>query len=157
VRDVSGDDLRIDTGSGGVRFTGVTGKRCQMDTGSGGVIGDKVSCDELSVDSGSGSIRVDDVRSEHVKLDSGSGGLTLSLLTSPKSLIAESGSGGVNVSLPSNLNAEVDIETGSGSIDTDWPIKTTRYERRHLRGTIGDGSGRIKIETGSGSVRLRKN
>jgi hypothetical protein len=59
--------------------------------------------------------------------------------------------------MPAAQGAEVDIETGSGGIDSDFAVETTRVGRNHLRGRIGDGRGRIKIESGSGSVRLIKN
>jgi hypothetical protein len=35
-------------------------------------------------------------------------------------------------------------------------VQTTHVERHHLRGKIGDGRGSIKIEAGSGTVRLIK-
>ncbi len=60
------------------------------------------------------------------------------------------------VRLPAELGAEVDIETGSGGIDMDFPIMVTRQSRDELRGRIGDGQGRIVIDTGSGSVRVRQ-
>ena len=39
-------------------------------------------------------------------------------------------------------------------IDSDFEVKQSRVGRRALHGTIGSGKGRIKIESGSGSVRL---
>jgi hypothetical protein len=50
----------------------------------------------------------------------------------------------------------VDVETGSGGIDTDFDVQVTRFERRHVVGRIGNGRGRIHIESGSGQVRLLK-
>jgi hypothetical protein len=35
-------------------------------------------------------------------------------------------------------------------------VKLSRIEKRALRGTIGTGKGRIRIESGSGNVRLMK-
>jgi hypothetical protein len=55
------------------------------------------------------------------------------------------------------VGADLVVETGSGRITTDFAVKTTRVQRDELRGTIGDGSSRIRVESGSGSVRLRKN
>jgi hypothetical protein len=62
----------------------------------------------------------------------------------------------VTVHLPASQSADVDIETGSGGIDTDFDIRVTRFERRHMVGRIGDGRGSIRIESGSGQVRLLK-
>jgi hypothetical protein len=156
VRDATGDELEIETGSGGVTFSGVNGKRLKLDTGSGGITGTTLSADELLVNVGSGSIRIDDAKAARVKLDAGSGGIRFGLLTSPKQLDVDAGSGGVTISLPAALNAEIDVQTGSGGIDSDFPVEVTRMERHRLRGKVGDGSGRIRIESGSGTVRLRK-
>jgi lia operon protein LiaG len=73
-----------------------------------------------------------------------------------KTLDANTGSGGVTVTLPGGLNAELDIRTGSGGIDSDFPVQVNRMERNRLRGQIGDGSGSIRISSGSGTVHLRK-
>ena len=156
VRDASGDEITLETGSGSVDLRDITAKRCKVDSGSGGVSGGAVSCDDIAIDVGSGSVRVEDARASRVKLETGSGGVQFGMRSSPRDLVVESGSGSVTISLPAITNAEVDIETGSGGIESDFPVQMRRVERHHLRGTIGDGSGRIRIETGSGGVRLRK-
>lgn len=157
IRGARGNTIVVDNGSGGVSFADVQSDRCSIDTGSGGISGTGVQCGTLSVDVGSGTVRLDDIRSSDVSIDAGSGGVNLSFVSSPRALTVEAGSGTVNVSLPPGLNADVDVETGSGGISSDFAVRTSRVERDRLRGTIGDGSGRIRIETGSGSVRLRKN
>ena len=53
--------------------------------------------------------------------------------------------------------AEVEIETSSGDIETDFPLQVTRHSRDHVVGQIGSGTGRVAIETGSGDIRLLKN
>jgi hypothetical protein len=63
----------------------------------------------------------------------------------------------VTLRLPAATGARVDVETGSGGIDTDFEVHVARMERRALHGTIGDGHGRIRVEAGSGMVRLLKN
>jgi lia operon protein LiaG len=156
VRDVNAQSLDLDTGSGGVTFSNVSGGICNIDTGSGGVTGDRITCDEFKVDAGSGSIRLDDVRSPMTTVESGSGGVRMNLLNPPRSLTIETGSGGVVLGLPSNVGAELDIQTGSGGITSDFDVQTNRIERNHLRGRIGSGNGRIRVETGSGSVQLRR-
>jgi hypothetical protein len=157
VRGATGESLMLDTGSGGISAWDITSKRCKLDTGSGGVRGGGLDCDDLTIDTGSGSIGVDGVKASRIKLDAGSGGINVSLTSSPRSLDVDAGSGGVTISLPSAVSAEVEIETGSGGIDSDFPIQVTRMERNHLRGTLGKGEGRIRIESGSGRVHLRKN
>jgi len=57
---------------------------------------------------------------------------------------------------PADLDAEVEIETGSGGIETDYSMKVLVKEHDSLRGTIGEGRGLIRVDTGSGSVRLQR-
>jgi DUF4097 and DUF4098 domain-containing protein YvlB len=156
VRDARGPRLTIDVGSGGVTLDGVRSDDCDLDTGSGGITGTGVACGRLKVDVGSGSVRLADASGDDISVDAGSGGVDIGLRSSPRSVSIESGSGGVTLALPSSYDGSVDVETGSGGISTDFAVRTTRVERNTLRGTIGDGRGRLRIETGSGSVRLRR-
>ena len=167
--------LTLDTGSGNVSVTDAQGE-VRLDTGSGGVTIEGVKCETLDVDTGSGSVRGHDIDAKMLKIDVGSGGLSLDRLTAPRvtvdagsgrtelgflqpveDLAIDAGSGGVTVRLPAAQGADIDIETGSGGIDSDFTVQTTRLARNHLRGQIGDGKARIKIESGSGMVRLVKN
>lgn len=156
LRDIRGSQLTVDVGSGSINAEDVRMDRCTFDTGSGRVSGSNVACDVLNTDTGSGTVRFASLSSNDVTIDTGSGGVSLDLTRSARTVRIESGSGGVSLIMPDGVNATVDIETGSGGITTDFPIRTNRVERRSLHGSIGDGSGRIMIETGSGSVRLQR-
>jgi lia operon protein LiaG len=91
-----------------------------------------------------------------VTLETGSGTVRTDLRTDLKSLSVETGSGDVAVTAPATLDAEVEIETSSGDIESEFPLQVTRHARDHLVGRIGSGKGRIAVETGSGDVRLIK-
>jgi len=156
LRGTRGRRLSVDNGSGSVSLDRVSSDECTVDTGSGGVSASDLSCKRLSVDVGSGSVRLGSVSATDVSVDAGSGGVSLDMISSPSSISVDAGSGGVTLTLPSDFGAEVDIETGSGSITTDFAVRTRTVERRHLRGTIGNGAARVVVETGSGSVRLRR-
>ncbi len=156
VRDARVSTLRLDTGSGGVTLDGVTAEDCSIETGSGGVSGSAANCQRLDIDVGSGGVRLEDATAETITVDAGSGSVSLGLRRSPRSAAIESGSGGVTLNLPADFSATVDIETGSGGISSDFEIRTSRFARREIHGTIGDGRGRLRVESGSGSVRLRR-
>ncbi len=155
ITDMTGD-LKIDNGSGGTTLDGVRGGRLDMDIGSGSLRGRSIEVTELVADVGSGGVRLSGVKTPKLHLETGSGGSDVELLAEPDDVSIEAGSGGVTLRMPASTNAMVDIETGSGGIDTDFEVKLSRIERRALRGTIGSGKGRIKIESGSGTVRLMK-
>jgi DUF4097 and DUF4098 domain-containing protein YvlB len=127
-----------------------------IDTGSGGVRGGSITAETIRIDTGSGSIELDNVGGDRLLMDTGSGGVRLTLNRAPTHIDVDTGSGGVTIRSPNGLNAMVELETGSGSIETDFPITVQRHSRDQVQGQIGEGSGRIKIETGSGSIRLLK-
>jgi hypothetical protein len=149
-------ELGVDTGSGSVEVTGFSGSNLSVDTGSGDVTGSDLTADDLDVDTGSGEIRLAAVTSPRLSLETGSGGITAELRRDVASLEVETGSGDVAIRAPSSLGAEVEVQTASGDIDTDFPLQVTRGGRDHMVGTVGDGKGTIAIETGSGGIRLMK-
>jgi lia operon protein LiaG len=153
VTDAQGS-VNLDTGSGSVTVTDVRGDELRMDTGSGSITGRNIEVQTLAADVGSGGIRLSGVKASRVSLDTGSGGTDLEMLTDVEDVDVDAGSGPVSLRLPSSAGAEVEIETGSGGIETDFPIQLSRWERNSLRGRLGDGRGRIRIESGSGRVRL---
>jgi hypothetical protein len=146
----------LDTGSGSVKVTDVRGDYLRVDTGSGSVTATTVSVSSLEIDTGSGDVNVTRATASDVGIDTGSGSVDLELTAESRDISIDTGSGTVTVTLPSSYGATVDIETGSGGIDLDFPVQVRRFERDHVYGTIGDGSGSLQIDTGSGSVRIRK-
>lgn len=156
ISDITGD-LTLDAGSGGATIDGVRGGRLAMDIGSGSLRGRAIEVTELTADVGSGGVRLAAVKTPRLHLDTGSGSTEIEMLSQVDDVSIDAGSGGVTLRLPATLSATVDIETGSGGIDSDFEVRMSRVERGALRGAIGSGKGRIKIESGSGSVRLLKN
>jgi lia operon protein LiaG len=148
--------LSVDTGSGSVQVTGFRGDELSVDTGSGQVSGSELSARSINVDTGSGDIELTAVTCPELALETGSGSISTDLRGPVRDLSLETGSGDISVRAPATLAGEVEIETASGEIETDFPIQVTRHARDHVVGRIGDGVGRVAIETGSGNVRLLK-
>jgi lia operon protein LiaG len=147
-------DINLETGSGSVTVTNVRGTHLRIDTGSGSVDATDVEVGELSIDTGSGGVDVRRARSATINIDTGSGAVDVALLADVELLNIDTGSGGVTLAVPGDLGAMVDIDTGSGDIDLGFPVQVRRMQSDHVTGQIGDGRGRINIETGSGGVRL---
>jgi lia operon protein LiaG len=156
VSDASGD-VHLDTGSGGVRVSGVRGGDLMVDTGSGGVTGGDLSVGTLHVDVGSGGVRLEGVTARHVNVDTGSGSVMLRLRGDAEDVRIDTGSGGVTLGLPSGFGADAEIDTGSGGIRVDVPATVRRSTRSHFSGSIGNGGGRLVIDTGSGGVSVVRN
>jgi hypothetical protein len=150
-------DLIVDTGSGRVEVGDVEGDRVDIDTGSGRVTVERAKANKLRVDTGSGSVRTKEIHAGETLIDTGSGSVTLDLvaLESGKHVV-DSGSGGVTVTLPSDASARIIADTGSGGIDLDVPSATLRRaSRNHIELEIGEGRATLRIDTGSGRVKIR--
>ena len=149
-------DLSVDTGSGNVRLTDVRARSLSIDTGSGDVEVTGAVADVTDVDSGSGGISFTGSRTGRASFDTGSGDITVDLSEDPGDIAVDTGSGDVTLRLPATTGAVLSLQTSSGGIETEFPVQITRTASDELRGTIGDGRGRIDVESGSGDVRLQR-
>jgi DUF4097 and DUF4098 domain-containing protein YvlB len=71
----------------------------------------------------------------------------------------DSHSGNIRLSLPANVSALLDVETYSGDIDSDFPVRLEPASHatsgpRRLEFRIGEGGARISAETFSGNVEI---
>jgi len=148
--------LSVDTGSGSVEVTAFRGDELSLDTGSGQVSGSELNARSIHVDTGSGDIELTAVTCPELALETGSGSISTEVRGPVRDLALETGSGDISVRAPASLAGDVEIETSSGEIETDFPIQVTRHARDHMVGRIGEGVGRVAIETGSGDVKLLK-
>lgn len=156
VTDVAGD-LNLDTGSGDVVVSGAKGDNLLIDTGSGDVTLDHAEGRSLKIDTGSGNADATAVTADDLIIDTGSGDVTLELQAGGGSIDIDTGSGGVTLTLPGAYGADVVLDTGSGEIDLGGISVTVRkLAEDHIEGRIGDGKGRLHVETGSGDVRLKR-
>lgn len=153
VTDAQGD-INIDTGSGSVRVSGISGGSLIVHTGSGSVTGENLTTEDLNIDTGSGRITLNTVTASYVRLDTGSGSVRVDLTSDVDLLNIDTGSGNVTVSIPDDFGARLEIESGSGGIDFDMPVTVRHFSRSELTGTIGDGEGTVRVDTGSGRVRF---
>lgn len=154
VIDAQGD-VTLDTGSGNVTLEGIRGALLELDSGSGRISARNVEVTDLRLDTGSGRVSLLGVTTRDLSLDSGSGSVEIDLAADVERMDVDAGSGSITVGVPPSFGAEVVIETGSGGIDVDVPISLTRSGRRSVQGKIGDGRGRVGIESGSGGVTIR--
>jgi len=156
LRTASGDVL-LETGSGDITVAGVQGTSLRLETGSGNVTITDGKAGTFHVETGSGDIEATGSSGDDVSFETGSGNVDVSLVTTFRMLSIETGSGDVTLRVPPTVGAEVDLDTGSGEIDLGGlTLQVRRIEHDHVTGTLGDGKGRLSVETGSGNVRLQK-
>ena len=168
-------DMEVTTGDGGVTVQPVAG-HIQIRTGDGSIHADGVRGDvslhtgdgsidartldgTLSADSGDGSIRISG-RFDGLTVNTGDGSVDASAsagskMSSPWSL--HSGDGSIDLHVPQDLRAYVDLKTGDGSINLDVPVTVEgAQERSHVRGNLNGGGAELKVTSGDGSIHLMK-
>jgi lia operon protein LiaG len=156
LRDATGD-VSLESGSGDITVANVRGARLKVETGSGNITVTGASAPELAIETGSGDVDVTDAQGDNLSFETGSGNVDVALVATFRTVTIETGSGDVTLKVPPTIGAEVELDTGSGDIDLGGlTLQVQRIQRDHVEGTIGDGRGRLSIETGSGNVHLVK-
>lgn len=155
VEDIHGD-VNADTGSGSVTLARVEATRIGVDTGSGKVDVREVACRELVVDTGSGSVDARSLRADGARIDTGSGSVRLELdAMGAGDFAVDTGSGSIVLNLPEPASARISASTGSGSIDIRVENAVVRRrERDAVEFEVGEGDARVRLETGSGGIRI---
>jgi DUF4097 and DUF4098 domain-containing protein YvlB len=126
--------------SGGVELSGVQGN-IRAESVSGGVVLTDVG----------GTIKASSV--------SGSVNAQVTRIDKPGELRFSSVSGSVAVIAPARLNADIDMSSVSGSLQTDFPIEVQKEQYgpgQHARGRLGSGTTTLRISTVSGKVTLTR-
>lgn len=151
VSDLDGSG-HLNTGSGSIEATGLSG-RVVLETGSGDIRADLTSPTGVKAQTGSGSIRLKGVQGE-LYAQTGSGDVEIDGQPTA-SWKLETGSGSVTLGTGSS-HFTLDAQTGSGSVHSDPPISTHgSFERHHITGDINGGGPIVRVQTGSGDIRIR--
>lgn len=170
-----GGALNIDEVSGTVTIDGASGQvDCQtvsggisLSGGSGGVNLKAIS-GRIEAEGIQGSVEAETV-SGHVSLRDVREAKSIRAKTISGNIACETGvlpggrysfdtlSGGITLTLPSSSVFELDAETFSGRIKTDFAVTMSgRVSPRELRGVVGSGGAVLRVKSFSGTVDIRK-
>lgn len=111
----------------------------------------------LAAQSGDGRIEVSG-RFDRLDLHSGDG--RIEARVDPGSKVTDSwrlraGDGSIRLRLPKDLSADLELHTGDGHIDFDFPITISGRRRGNdIRGQMNGGGQLLTIRTGDGSIRV---
>ncbi|HEX8907235.1 MAG TPA: DUF4097 family beta strand repeat-containing protein [Longimicrobiaceae bacterium] len=149
-------DVHASSGNGSVRVgAGAAMVRASSGNGSVTVEGARGS---VNASSGNGRVAVTTATGP-VSASSGNGRIdvTITSLRAAGDMSFSSGNGSVTLNLPADFSAEVEASTGSGGIESDFPLRVVgRMSTHRISGTIGQGGRRLRISTGNGSIYLRR-
>jgi DUF4097 and DUF4098 domain-containing protein YvlB len=152
LSDVQGQ-VQITTGSGDMAVRGAKGA-VRLHAGSGKVTVEQPN-DAVVAETGSGDVSVDGAHAD-LRVHTGSGNVEID--GNPGASIywdLHASSGDVSLHVPSDASFRLYAHTSSGDIDAGIPIVLEGTAAKHeIRARIGDGKGRVEIETSSGKITL---
>jgi DUF4097 and DUF4098 domain-containing protein YvlB len=176
--DFSDGDLRLKSSNGRIRISHASFGICEADSSYGSIIGNRLEGSSIELHSSNGGVELADVQVESMDLSSSYGSIRAAQIVA-KSVKATSGNGGVRIvcspGAPADLNAqvkssygtveftappgfsgEVYLHTDYGSIRTALPVTMSgEITRQKVTGRIGQGTGKLHLESGNGSVELK--
>jgi DUF4097 and DUF4098 domain-containing protein YvlB len=106
----------------------------------------------VKAQTGSGSVELKNLKGS---LHAGTGSGNIKVTGSPTSdWKLETGSGGVEF-WAGNSGFTLDASTGSGSVHTDQEMAVQgSFDKHHITGKVHGGGPTVRIETGSGDIRV---
>jgi DUF4097 and DUF4098 domain-containing protein YvlB len=146
-----GEKAKLSTGSGNIHATGLHGG-FSAETGSGDIYAEQTGEGEVKAGTGSGNIELRNLRGS-LRAGTGSGNIKVGGAPTTDWKL-ETGSGNVELWL-GNTGITLDASTGSGSIHTEREMVTQgTINRHHVTGKLNGGGPTVRIETGSGDIRI---
>jgi hypothetical protein len=146
-----GDNAKLSTGSGSIHATGLHGG-FSVNTGSGDIFAEQTGEGDVKAQTGSGTIELRDI---HGGLRAGTGSGDIKVAGTPSmDWKLETGSGTIEF-WPGNAGFTLDASTGSGEVHSDPEMAVQgSFSKHHITGKIHGGGPTVRIETGSGDVRI---
>jgi hypothetical protein len=146
-----GTNAKLSTGSGNIHAIGLHGNFA-VNTGSGDIFAEQAGEGDVKAQTGSGNVELKNLKGG-LRGGTGSGDIKVSgTPTNPWHL----GTGSGNVEFwAGNASLTLDASTGSGSIHSDKEMLTLgSSDKHHITGKINGGGPTVRIETGSGDIRV---
>ncbi|HEY8683427.1 MAG TPA: DUF4097 family beta strand repeat-containing protein, partial [Rhodanobacter sp.] len=149
--------LKVDSVSGGIELAGHA-EQANLQTVSGDILAPSLGND-VKLQTISGRIQADGGPWRKLTLSTVSGDVQLAgRLAADGSLSIDSMSGDVQLQLPANTSGTLHASSFSGDLRSDFGTskKSEHGPGSSLDAHLGDGHGRINVETFSGDLRIRK-
>lgn len=147
--------LDVETTNGTLRVKGTQGEAILETTNGAISIADLDG--DLRLSSTNGGIEATDVAGA-VRASTTNGGIEVRLREVPSGseLSFQTTNGSVDVALPSDIRASVDIATSNGRISSEFDVAGGSKSRTRLSGDINGGGGELKIRTSNGNVEVEQ-
>jgi DUF4097 and DUF4098 domain-containing protein YvlB len=149
-------DLELTTYNGSVEIRNITG-RLNGTTHNGKITAEQVS-GTAELHTHNGSVICREISGDS-RLKSHNGSIRIYYSEAAPSICDISiitYNGGIEIETPSDFSGEFNASTHNGSIRTDLPITIVgKISKSKLTGKIGNGQGKLHLETHNGSIRVQ--
>jgi hypothetical protein len=155
--DAINGNLDIHTGDGHIRVEGAKGTM-RLRTGDGSIEGHDLD-GKLEANTGDGHVNLDG-RFDTLDIKTGDGSITAR--ANPGSKLesgwnVRTGDGSVTMSLPGDLQANIEASTNDGRISLGIPVTVEgTFSTSQIHGKMNGGGQALTIHTGDGSIHLSK-
>ena len=165
-------NIRTTTSSGDIKISKLELMDLDLTASSGDVQIYDINLDNLSIETSSGEQELKNIKSQNSSFLTSSGDIEIYNFTGDINITTSSGdihldyktfnnnvgitasSGDVKVILPSNSNFNLDANTSSGEIESNFPVTITGKLKNNLSGKVGNGTNSINITTSSGDISI---
>jgi hypothetical protein len=146
-----GENAKISTGSGNIHVTGLHGG-FSVSAGSGDIYAEQTGAGDVKATTGSGDM---ELRNLHGGLVARTGSGDIKVGGAPTAeWKLETGSGNIEL-WPGSAGLTLEASTGSGNIHSDREMMTQgTLNHHHIVGKLNGGGPAVRIETGSGDIRI---
>lgn len=154
-QDTKAEQVNVEASSGNLRINKITADGIAFTTKSGNITVDELS-GKSEILAGSGNVSITEFMGcGSVNTKSGNMKVEADKITGDMAL--EAGSGNVRLMIPADLSFELEINTGSGNIHTDFDHAVSyNKDGNHAMGVVGaEPVGKLSLSAGSGNVSLK--
>lgn len=147
--------ITVNSDTGSINFNDLKAEKLTASTDTGNISVDRYEGKTMSLQTDTGSIHIEEGQGD-VKLKTDTGGITARMRDIGDSVSLESDTGSVRLTLdPTPKNVSFDLSADTGSANLEVPGLTVERDDHHsAKGTLGDGSKKVKVRVDTGYISV---
>ena len=156
LRVPSGCDIDVQSRNGSIMVKDAEGK-LTLHTESGNIAAIAIR-GTLDIESGHGDLQVDGTVTA-VILHTRTGNVAAQIDPGSRmnsNWVLRTGDGNVDLRLPEDFSAELDINSGDGNVRLDFPMAIGGGGRSAVRGPVNGGGRHLEVHSDKGDIRVRR-
>lgn len=147
--------ITVSSDTGSINFNDLKSEKLTASTDTGSISLDRYEGKQLNLQADTGHINIQQAQGD-IKIKTDTGSITAKLSDIGDSVSLESDTGSVRLTLdPTPKNVSFDLNTDTGSANLEVPgLAVDREDHHSAKGTIGDGSKKVKVRVDTGYISV---